>query len=76
MGRNIQKSFIMRFLIIFVLLTAIVIILPSIAERVAMFFSEGIRPDRNSIIVFKPLRIEYEYLNNFIESLKKIIIFM
>lgn len=75
MGKNIHKGFI-RFSIIFILLMFIVIIMPSLVERMVMLLSDGIRPDRNSIIVFMHIKVEYGSMHEIIDNIKKIINFM
>ena len=76
MGKNIQKGLVKRFFIIFILLLVILIILPFIVEQAVMLFSEGLQPGKNSIIVFKPLTLEYGSIYRFIENIKKLINFM
>ncbi|MGE5679008.1 MAG: hypothetical protein ACM3ZR_13215 [Pseudomonadota bacterium] len=76
MIKDIQKCFIKRFFSIFILMLLILIILPFLVERAVMLFSEGIQPGRNSIIVFKPIMVEYGSVHEFIENIIKIINFM
>lgn len=76
MIKNIRSSFLKRFIIIFIILFALLVLLPFIVEQAVYLFSEGIVPGSNSIIVFKDYVADHEIFNIFFNILKKIINFM
>lgn len=73
---NESRRFFYTFIKIFIILLALLVILPYIVDRVIDLFSGGVMPGNNSIIVFKDLVEEQAVIGRFLSILKKVIIFM
>ena len=76
MDRSSSRRFLYTFVKVFIVLFVILLILPLIVDHIVDFYSGGIAPKNNSIIVFKDMVSEQEVINRFINTVIKIICFM
>lgn len=70
------SRFFMTFVKVFIILFAILVILPFTVDHIMHFFSWGMTPGNNSIIVFKDMVGEQEIIRRFISILKRMLLFM